>query len=110
MNPDRGQEVYANFHAALNCDPAQRVALLEELSASDPELRAELERLLSQDAEAQRDHFLTVPDSMGRLAPGGDVSTDAEADFQRSESTGGTGAETPVPATALPPGLAEHPD
>ena len=36
MTTDRGERAYAVFESALKCDPAGRVALLAELSASDP--------------------------------------------------------------------------
>ena len=38
MNPERGQQVYTIFEAALRCDRAGRATLLEELCAGDPEL------------------------------------------------------------------------
>ena len=60
MSPERGKRVYAVFEAVLQCDPAGRAALLEKLCAGDPELRAEVERLLDQDAQAERDRFLAT--------------------------------------------------
>src|SRR5262249_61915765 len=56
--------------AALECDPAGRAALLDELCGGDAELRAEVERLLAQDEQATREHFLTPPGSGGREAGG----------------------------------------
>ena len=49
MTPERGQRIYEVFQAALGCDPAGRPALLDGLCAGDPELRAEVERLLARD-------------------------------------------------------------
>ena len=66
MNPERGQRVYTIFEAALRCDPAGRAALLDTLCGDDPELRAEVERLLADDERASRDRFLTDPSPPGR--------------------------------------------
>ena len=65
MTPERGERVSAIFEAALKCDPAGRSALLERLCGGDPELRAEVESLLAQDAEAERAGFLAPPSSPG---------------------------------------------
>ena len=53
MTPERGERVYEVFEAALECDPAGRAALLDELCGGDPELRAEVERLLADDERAE---------------------------------------------------------
>jgi hypothetical protein len=45
MNPERLQQVYELYHAALERQPAERS---EFLSQADPELRREVESLLSQ--------------------------------------------------------------
>jgi WD40 repeat protein len=58
MTPNRGDQVYAVFEAALKCEPAGRAARLDELCTADPDLRAEVERLLAQDEQASRDRFL----------------------------------------------------
>jgi len=110
MTPERSQRVYAVFEAALRCDLAGRAALLEELCAGDPELRAEVERLLARDAEAGRDCFMATPASTERDALRLDRSTDGKSEFDWAQSLKGTSDETPIPATTLPPGLAEHPD
>jgi hypothetical protein len=49
MSPERDERIYAIFCEALRCDPAGRAALLDEMCASDPELRADVERLLAVD-------------------------------------------------------------
>jgi len=110
MTPERGQRVYADFEAALNCDAAGRAALLDELCAGDPELRAEVERLLAQDAEAAQDRFLATQTSTDRDALRRDKSTDGKTESYWARSLGGTSAETPPLASTLPPGLADHPD
>jgi hypothetical protein len=66
MTPERHQRVYALFEAALRCDPAGRQVLLDERCAGDPELRAEVERLLAQDTKAERGGFLAPPIPPGR--------------------------------------------
>ena len=110
MTPERGQRVYAVFEAALACDPVGRAALLEALCADDLELRAEVERLLAQDAQADRDHFLATPASMGRDALRSDKSTDGKSQFHWSQVLEGTSAETPRPATTPLPDFADHPN
>ncbi len=110
MTSARGQRVYALFEAALNCDPPGRGALIKELSGDDPQLSAEVERLLAQDAEAERDRFLATPAPTERDAERQDRSNDCNSGFSWSPSLEETSAETAIPATALPPGLAEHPD
>ncbi len=54
MTPDWWQRVYELFNEALRLAPEDRQALLEARCAGDPELRAEVERLLTRDAEAER--------------------------------------------------------
>jgi tRNA A-37 threonylcarbamoyl transferase component Bud32 len=66
MNPERSQRVYTVFEAALRCDPADRAALLETMCGDDTELRAEVERLLLQDTEAERGGFLAPPTPPGQ--------------------------------------------
>ena len=58
MNPDRFKHIYATFEAVLNCDPAVRDSMLRELCAGEDDVRAEVDRLLAQDAAAKRDRFL----------------------------------------------------
>jgi len=110
MTPERGQRVYAVFEAALKCDQAGRAALINELSGEDPQLGAEVEQLLAQDAEAERDRFMADPASTDRDAPRRDESSHGNSEFGWARSLEGTNTEKPIPATALPPGLAEHPD
>ena len=46
------------FSAALECDPVVREALLQQMCSGDPELRSEVERLLSSDDQASAHDFL----------------------------------------------------
>ena len=61
MTPERWQQVYDLFNEALPLTPMDRQALLEECTAGDPELRSEVERLLSRDVQAEREDFLAPP-------------------------------------------------
>ena len=45
MNPERLQQVYELYHAARECEPGERAALLAQ---ADPELRCKVESLLAQ--------------------------------------------------------------
>jgi hypothetical protein len=75
MNAERSERLYAVFDAVLKADdPAGRAALLDELCAGDPALRAEVERLLADDERASRDRFLTRLDE-----PAGAVGGTASA-------------------------------
>jgi len=55
MTPERWAQIEELFHRVAECDPAQRSVLLEEAGTSDPELRREVEALLSSDQEAGDD-------------------------------------------------------
>jgi WD40 repeat protein len=61
MTADRWRQIYELFQEALPLDAPARRALLDERCAADPELRAEVERLLARDAEAERQEFLEPP-------------------------------------------------
>ena len=61
MTPERYQQVSALFDKAVRCEPDRREALLAEACVDDPELRAEVERMLAADADALRESFLDVP-------------------------------------------------
>ena len=61
MTPDRYQQVCAVFDKAVRCEPDRREALLAEACMGDPELRAEVDRMLAADADALRESFLDVP-------------------------------------------------
>jgi WD40 repeat protein/serine/threonine protein kinase len=63
--------VYEVFQAALGCDPAGRAALLDALCGGDASLRAEVERLLTRDAEADGSDFLSPPGRVSDAGPGG---------------------------------------
>jgi len=52
MTPERWQQIEEIFHGALELGVAERRAFLDEKAADDPELRDEVEKLLSQFEEA----------------------------------------------------------
>src|SRR5262249_45927412 len=96
MSPERGERLYAVFEAALERVPAGRAALLDELCAGDGELRAVVERLLSQDGEAERDRFMESPASTGG-APRLDGTDDDGSALGGAIRSEGTGEEAPAP-------------
>src|SRR6476646_4557573 len=49
MDPSRWQQIEELYHRALECEPADRAALL---ARADPELRREVESLLAQESGA----------------------------------------------------------
>src|SRR5271157_3994309 len=61
MSPERWHRVCGIFAAALRCSPAERGALLAAACADDPQLRAEVERLLADDDTASRDGSRDLP-------------------------------------------------
>ena len=61
MTPERWQQVYELFNEALSLSPGDREAMLDSRCAADPELRAEVDRLLVRDTEAEREEFLAIP-------------------------------------------------
>ena len=52
LNPERNRQVDRIFQAALLRDPAARATFLAEACAGDPDLRREVESLLSSDEQA----------------------------------------------------------
>jgi eukaryotic-like serine/threonine-protein kinase len=60
MTSERWHRVCAIFAAALRCSPAERGALLAAACADDPQLHAEVERLLADDTTS-RDGFRDLP-------------------------------------------------
>ena len=52
LPPERWAQVEALFHRAAECGPEHRTVLLDEACSNDPELRREVEALLSSDQRA----------------------------------------------------------
>jgi serine/threonine protein kinase/tetratricopeptide (TPR) repeat protein len=71
MTPERWQRVCDVFQRARQCEPTRRHSLLENACGTDVDLRADVERLLVDDAAAIRDGFLDVPTLL--LAPAAPV-------------------------------------
>jgi eukaryotic-like serine/threonine-protein kinase len=59
MKPERWQQIDRVFQAALEYQPDERAAFLDETCAGDPNLRREVEALLACDAEAES--FIETP-------------------------------------------------
>ncbi len=78
MTPRRFERISEIYHAALDCPADQRAAYVEQVCASDADLRAEVQSLLAAHANAGR--FMTAPleaaldtqliDPAGALRPG----------------------------------------
>jgi serine/threonine protein kinase len=60
MIPERWNQVKNKLHAALEMEPAQRAAYLDEIAIEDPELHRELESLIASHEQASTD-FLRQP-------------------------------------------------
>jgi eukaryotic-like serine/threonine-protein kinase len=52
LTPERWAQIEDLFHRAAECEPKQRISLLNEACSIDPELRREVEELLSCDGGA----------------------------------------------------------
>ncbi len=61
MNADRWNQIADVFAGVADCSSERRNALLEETCSQDPELRAEVERLLANHAAAETREFLQEP-------------------------------------------------
>src|SRR5215510_2569482 len=59
MTPERWQRVNELFHCALEREPAQRVAFLDQACGEDPELRKEVESLIGSNENS--DSFIDAP-------------------------------------------------
>ena len=59
MTPERWREIDRVFQAALECEPRERLAFLDEVCRDDGALRKEVEQLLSCDD--QEDCFIDAP-------------------------------------------------
>lgn len=59
MPPERWKQIEAIYHAALECEPAERAAFLEQACAGDEALRGRVAALLSYDDTAN--NFIEQP-------------------------------------------------
>ncbi len=66
MTPERWLRIDDLFDAAIRLDAPEREAWLRAACGDDDGLRAEVSRLLAQDDLADRDGFLTPPDTVER--------------------------------------------
>ena len=81
MPADRGEQVEALFHKALERDPSEQDAFLDQATVSDPDLKEEVKSLL--DAYRKAPDFPEKPAWNRFIEP----------------ETGGIGETLPVPVT-----------
>lgn len=77
MTPERWAQIEELFHRAAECDPEYRTSLLNQICSDDPELRREVEVLLSCQGSAGNHLEATVQsevDSLGFALAGATVS------------------------------------
>jgi eukaryotic-like serine/threonine-protein kinase len=68
MIPERWQEIKEKLHAALELDGTERSDYLAEIGAQDPDLRQELESLITSDEEAGT-AFMSTPAAEAVISP-----------------------------------------
>jgi serine/threonine-protein kinase len=90
MTPERWQQIGDVFEAAVQIAPDSREEWVRTACAGDDDLRVEVNRLLAQDEQADREGFLTltleVADPLGATGP-----WPARPDHQSSRSPGRDG-------------------
>jgi serine/threonine-protein kinase len=69
MTPECWRRIEVLFDAALQHAPAEREVWLRAAGGDDPEILAEVRRLLAQDEQAERDGFLSPPDPRSVPSP-----------------------------------------
>lgn len=84
MDAQRWRLVTAAFESALDLPIERREAWLERLDRLDPDLVAEVRRMLDEHARVEHEHFLV--DSHGE-SPGVPRSPDSEMQATRPEPT-----------------------
>lgn len=68
MTPERWAQIEELFHRAADCDPNQRIDLLDQACRNDPELRREVDVLLSSDRSATSNVKAAVRDTLDAFA------------------------------------------
>jgi eukaryotic-like serine/threonine-protein kinase len=68
MIPERWQEIKQKLHAALELEGSERSAYLAEIGELDPDLRQELESLITSDQQAGTD-FMSTPAAEAMISP-----------------------------------------
>ncbi len=74
MNPDRWQKIESLFASALERDPDQRAAFLDQACAGDPSLKQEVESLLAHQQPTGR-FISTLAHDAARLIPNQDLAS-----------------------------------
>jgi tRNA A-37 threonylcarbamoyl transferase component Bud32 len=69
MTPERWDRIFEIFTEVVDLSAADREVLLRDRCKGDEQVRADVERLLKEDAGAGREGFLTLPRLDGRDAP-----------------------------------------
>ena len=64
MTPERWAQIEELFHRAAECSPDQRIGLLDNACRTDPELRRQVDALLSSDRSASGQLKAAVRDSL----------------------------------------------
>ena len=72
MTPDRFKQIRSLFEAALEQEPARRLAFVDQASSSDAELRDEVRRML--EARDRSPEFLERPPAITETEDGGSRS------------------------------------
>jgi hypothetical protein len=62
LNPERWARIEELFHRAAECEPKHRPGLLDEACSDDPELRREVEALLSCQESAGKQLIVSILD------------------------------------------------
>jgi eukaryotic-like serine/threonine-protein kinase len=68
MIPERWQEIKEKLHIALELQGTERSAYLSEIGGRDPDLRQELESLITSDEQAGTD-FMSTPAAEAMISP-----------------------------------------
>ena len=68
MTPERWAQIEELFHRAAECEPEHRTSLLDEACRNDPDLRQQVEALLSSDQSASDHVQESVRDSLDSFA------------------------------------------
>jgi len=55
LTPERWAQIEELFHRAAECEPERRTSLLDQTCSNDPELRKDVEALLSSERSAGKD-------------------------------------------------------
>jgi serine/threonine protein kinase len=89
LTPERWTQIEELFHRAAECDPARRASLLDAACSVDPELRREIEALLSCDRDAGQSFLAAVHSELD--AVGFPLTGETVSHYRILEGLGGGG-------------------